>query len=173
MDFTYAVRSLLKNPGFTLLAILVMALGIGANTAVFSVVNTVVLKPLAYRDPDRIVTLRNFWKKTGNPSSSVSAPDFRDWHDQSSSFEALAYYTYGSSGPAPVIVEGASEYADLAPDFAWNSCASRSAAAGRPLLQRRGTKTVEQRRRADQRRFLAAPLRWKNRRDWKKSAQLR
>jgi len=120
MDLTYAVRSLLKNPGFTLLAILVMALGIGANTAVFSVVNTVVLKPLAYRDPDRIVTIRNFWKKTGAASNNVSGPDFRDWHDQSASFEAMAYYTYGTSGPAPVIVDGASEYADLtlvSPEF--------------------------------------------------------
>jgi putative ABC transport system permease protein len=91
MDFRYALRSLRKNPGFTLLAVLVMALGIGANTAVFSVVNSVLLKPLDYRDPDRIVTVGTLWKN-GGQQGQVSAPDFHDWHDQSTAFSALAYY---------------------------------------------------------------------------------
>ena len=56
-DLKFTLRSLRHNPGFTLLAVVVMPLGIGANTAVFSVVNTVLLKPLTYRDPDRIVML--------------------------------------------------------------------------------------------------------------------
>src|ERR1700730_7189942 len=84
---------------------MVMALGSGANTAVFSVVNAVLLKPLAYHDPDRIVAL------TGTVSEArsalyrqISVVDFQDWHDQSSSFEAMAYYvareTSVMSGPA-------------------------------------------------------------------------
>lgn len=110
MDIKYAIRSLRKNPGFTLLAVLVMALGIGANTAVFSVVNAVLLKPLAYRDPDRIVTLSNFWEKSGSVSRNVSAPDFHDWHDQSTAFEAMAYY---SGGQTAVSAGPNAEYAEV------------------------------------------------------------
>ncbi|HXB72929.1 MAG TPA: hypothetical protein VNY05_32130 [Candidatus Acidoferrales bacterium] len=66
-----------------------MALGIAANTAVFTVVNAVLLRPLAYRDAGRIVTVASLWKKSGN-QGNVSAPDFHDWHDQSASFAALA-----------------------------------------------------------------------------------
>ncbi|MGH9719654.1 MAG: ABC transporter permease [Bryobacteraceae bacterium] len=91
MDLKSALRSLRKNPGVTLLAVLVMALGIGSSTAVFSVVRTVLLDPLAYRDPDRIVTLASLWKREGS-RGQVSAPDFRDWHDQSTAFTAAALY---------------------------------------------------------------------------------
>ncbi len=117
MDLKFAIRSMRNTPGFTLLALLVMALGIGANTAVFSVVNTVLLKPLAYRDADRIVTLRNFWKKTASISRNVSAPDFHDWHDQSNLFDAMANY---NDQEAPVIANSTSEYvhvAQVAPEF--------------------------------------------------------
>jgi putative ABC transport system permease protein len=73
-----------------LLAVVVMALGVGANTAVFSVVNTVLLKPLAYRDPDRIVTL-GMVPKTGVPGRGmVSPPNFDDLHDQNTAFAAMA-----------------------------------------------------------------------------------
>ena len=88
MDLKYALRSLLKNPGFTVLAVVVMALGIGANTAVFSVVNAVLLRPLAYRNPERIVSLSPLWKKSGRSGGTSSAPDFHDWHDQSAAFDA-------------------------------------------------------------------------------------
>jgi putative ABC transport system permease protein len=117
MDFKFAVRSLLKNRGFTTLAMVVMALGIGANTAVFSVVNTVLLKPLAYQDPGRIVTISNFWKKTGKASANISGPDFHDWHDQSSAFDSMAYY---ANWQTSVIVGSAAEYghtATVTPEF--------------------------------------------------------
>jgi predicted permease len=108
-DLRYSVRMLRKSPVFASVAVLVMALGIGANTAVFSVVNTVLLRPLPYRDPDRILTLASLWKDGGH--GPVSAPDFHDWHDQSTAFSAMAYYksddTAATSGTA-------AEYADVA-----------------------------------------------------------
>src|SRR5882762_9019971 len=92
MDLKFALRSWRRKPGFTLLAVMMMALGIGANTALFSVVNGVLLKPLVYRDPDRIVMLGTIPKKNATGlGGPVSAPNFHDWHDQSTAFEAMAY----------------------------------------------------------------------------------
>lgn len=116
-DIRYALRSLRKNPGFTVLAVVVMALGIGANTAVFSVVNSVLLRPLDYRDPDRIVTVANQWKTGGAPQGQVSAPDFHDWHDQTSAFAAIAYY---SNTETSLTAGSAAEYgriASVTPEF--------------------------------------------------------
>lgn len=116
MDWRYALRSFRKNPGFTVLAVLVMALGIGANTAMFSVVNAVLLKPLGYPDPDRIVVLSTLWKKSGG-HGQVSAPDYHDWHDQSRAFSAMAYYAGGGTA---VTAGQEAEYAQAAivtPDF--------------------------------------------------------
>src|SRR5258706_5008763 len=80
-DLRFAIRMLRKNLGFTSVAVLVMALGIGANAAMFSVVNAVLLRPLSFNNPDRIVTLASLWEKNGG-LGPVSAPDFPDWHDQ-------------------------------------------------------------------------------------------
>jgi putative ABC transport system permease protein len=116
MDLRFALRSLWKNPGFAVLAVLVMGLGIGANTAVFSVVNSVLLKPLDFPEPGRIVRLNSLWKKTGN-RGTVSAPDFHDWHDQSSAFSAMAYY---ENGETVISAGSAAEYAKVAmvgPEF--------------------------------------------------------
>ncbi len=117
MDLRFALRSLRKNAGFTLLAILVMGLGIGANTAVFSVVNSVLLKPLDYRDPDRIVILSALSKKSG-AHYQVSGPDYHDWHDQSTAFGAMAYY-FGDPETAIATQSGAEfgSSAGVSPEF--------------------------------------------------------
>ena len=83
-DLRYAARSLRRQPAFALLAIGTLALGIGANAAIFSAVNAVLLRPLDYPRPDRIIALTTHWQKTGR-RGTVSAPDFHDWHDSTSS----------------------------------------------------------------------------------------
>jgi putative ABC transport system permease protein len=110
-DLRFAVRMLLKDPGFTVVAVLILALGVGANTAMFSVVHAVLLKPLAYSDPDRIVTLASFWKADAG-KGQVSAPDYYDWRDQSSAFEAMAYYaSWDTSVAAETSTGTTAEYA--------------------------------------------------------------
>src|ERR1700741_73729 len=89
-DIRYAIRMLAKNPGFTIIAVLTLALGIGANTAIFSVVSGVLLRPLPYPEPDRLISLS---EKTANfESSSISYPNFLDWQRQNTSFSAMAAY---------------------------------------------------------------------------------
>ena len=87
-DLKYALRTLRKSPGFAAIAILTLALGIGANTALFSVVNGVLLSPLPYPEPDRLATL--YSKTPQFEESSISYPNFLDWQRQNNSFTALA-----------------------------------------------------------------------------------
>jgi putative ABC transport system permease protein len=110
-NLRYAGRALRRSPGFAVLAIAIMALGIGANTAVFSVVNGVLLKPLPYQGADRIVTLRTAFLIAGGTQTLVSIANYRDWRDQSASFEAMATYRGGES---PVSPGTAAEYGRLA-----------------------------------------------------------
>ena len=109
-DLRFAARMLRKNPGFTAVAVAIMALGIGANTAMFSVVNAVLLKPLAFHQPDRIVKVATLWKKSGH-LGTASAPDYRDWRDQSSVFEHIAYYENYDSA---VTALSSTEYVQIA-----------------------------------------------------------
>jgi predicted permease len=89
-DLRYSLRVLGKNPGFAAIAILTLALGIGANTALFSVVNGVLLRPLPYPQPDRIVAIS---EKTANfERSSISYPNFLDWQRANSTFSSIAAY---------------------------------------------------------------------------------
>jgi putative ABC transport system permease protein len=96
-DLRYAVRSLLRQPSFALTAIFTLALGIGATTAMFGVLNAIVLRPLPLPDAGRIVAVANFWTKSGVRSVAVSAPDFEDWKARGKSFATLAYYTGGET----------------------------------------------------------------------------
>src|SRR6266849_5798901 len=88
-DFRFGLRSLLKRPGFTAIALLALALGIGANTAIFSLVNAVILQPLPYQDPDRLVWVYGNIRNGGN-RASVAPPDFLDYRSQNKTFEQFA-----------------------------------------------------------------------------------
>ena len=105
-DIRYALRTLRQSPGFTLVAILTLALGIGANTTIFSVINAVLLRPLPYSHPDRLVLLAEHWPAF--PILSVSYANYKDFRDQSSSYDAVAavqplnYTLTGSGNPERV-----------------------------------------------------------------------
>jgi predicted permease len=89
-DVRYALRQLRKSPAFTLVAVLTLALGIGANTAIFSVVDGVLLRPLPYRDSNQLTRV---WSTSDRTSRDVSSyPDFKDWADQNHSFQQMAAY---------------------------------------------------------------------------------
>jgi predicted permease len=92
-DVRYGIRTLMRQPGFAATAILTLALGIGATTAIFSVVDAVVLRPLPFDQPDRVMYVTNQYKKTGNRGTTISGPDFFDWRAQNRSFEVLSYFT--------------------------------------------------------------------------------
>ena len=89
-DLKYGLRMLAKNPGFTAVAVLTLALGIGANTAIFSVVNTLLLRPLPFGDPGRLMLLNE--TSEHQPRVSVAYPNFVDWKQQNQVFEQMAAF---------------------------------------------------------------------------------
>jgi putative ABC transport system permease protein len=93
-EIRHGIRSLLKHPGFTAIAIITLALGIGANTAVFSVVYAVLLRPLPYRDPERLVTIWEESPQRDMYEMPVSLANLRDWQEQNGTFEQIAAYTF-------------------------------------------------------------------------------
>jgi putative ABC transport system permease protein len=92
MPARHAVRSLARRPALSLLAILTLALGIGANTAIFSIIDVVLLKPLPFRDPERLVLVWSTAPSQHLTEGFASYPDFRDWKEQARSFEGLAAF---------------------------------------------------------------------------------
>ena len=108
-DIKYGARMLLKNPGVTIIVIIALALGIGANTAIFSVVNAVLLQPLPYHESDRLVFLNE--KSPVLDEMSISYPNFLDWRNQNQTFEKMGVSNYASynltgAGEAERIVTG-------------------------------------------------------------------
>src|SRR5580698_5986499 len=95
-DLRYSLRTLVKMPGFSIVALLVLALGIGANTAIFSVVNSVVLRPLPYPNADRLALIWETDLKDGIKREGPSGPNFLDWKEQSQSFEEMALLEVGT-----------------------------------------------------------------------------
>src|SRR5690242_17238275 len=91
-DLKYSIRLLGKNRGFTMVAILALALGIGANSAIFSVVNAVLLRPLPYHQPDQLMTVWENNKNLNVEQEPASFPNFVDWRDQNQVFEGLAAF---------------------------------------------------------------------------------
>ncbi|MGA8222533.1 MAG: ABC transporter permease [Candidatus Acidiferrales bacterium] len=92
-DVRYGIRLLAKSPGFTVVAVLTLALGIGANTAIFSVVYSALLRPLPYRQPEKLVTLSELRRQGTDNSTPASYPDFLDWKRTAKSFQSLAGYS--------------------------------------------------------------------------------
>jgi predicted permease len=96
-DLRYGLRTLAKSPGYTAVAVITLALGVGANTAIFSVVNAVLLRPLAFPESERIVSLEGVNPSKGITDSNMSVPDLADWQAQSSGFDQMAGFVTGGS----------------------------------------------------------------------------
>ncbi len=106
-DLRFSLRMLRKNPGFTTAAVITLALGIGANTAIFSVVSSILIHPLPYSDPrfpysdpDRLVWITEYWPQISEivGSTPVVIPDYLHWREQNQVFQTVAAYGFGRSG---------------------------------------------------------------------------
>jgi len=116
-DLRFGFRSLARNPGTTALALLMLALGIGANSAIFSVVSAVLLEPLPYPDPAQLVVVIDSAPKIGFPRFAASPPNFHDWHEQNHAFSSLAAFHRGryalTGGGRPEALAGAAVSGDF------------------------------------------------------------
>ena len=117
-DLRFGLRMLIKNPVFTLIAVVTLALGIGANTAIFSVVDAVLLRPLPYPEANRLVFLWSTMNSQGVPFAGSALPDYYAWRDQNRVFDGLAGFYNGdfnlsSPGSPPELIQGAYITANL------------------------------------------------------------
>jgi putative ABC transport system permease protein len=133
-DVRFSLRMLAKNPGFALVAIITMGLGIGANTAIFSVVNTVLLRPLPYDSPERITMVYTTNEKRGINRNPFSYPNFTDFRSTQQSFDSLAAYTETSAalsgGEFPEQITGIATSADIFKVLATQAYKGRTFNAG-------------------------------------------
>src|SRR5579864_6875388 len=95
-DLRYAVRMLANKPGFSLIAVLTLALGIGANTAIFSVIDATVLRPVAYTNPDQLVFLNSQSRQKGVSVGGVSLPDFLEWRQQAKTISGMSMFRFAA-----------------------------------------------------------------------------
>jgi putative ABC transport system permease protein len=118
-DVRFAVRTLRKSPGFTFLAVLCLALGIGVNTTIFSVVNAMLLRPFPFAEPERLVALQDTQLRNGIDDASLSYKNFVDWREQNTVFAQVAGYDWRSltlsDGDQPERLEGSAITWDLFP----------------------------------------------------------
>ena len=129
-DFKYALRMLIKAPAFTAIAVLTLALGIGANSAIFSVVNPLLLKPLPFDQLNRLVVLRESLPNQGLDEAGVSPADLNDWRAQSTAFKELAAYRIRdiviTGKGEPELLRGCFVSADFFPALQTNSLKGRA-----------------------------------------------
>ncbi len=142
-DTRHSLRGLRRSPGFTLVAVLTLAIGIGANIAIFSTIRTVLLRPPQYLDPERLILLTETRPETPGYSGAISAPNYLDWTQQNTVFEEMAAVTGGSvtlSGitPDPVYVRGRTVSASYFDVFGMRAALGRTFAPdeGQPTRNR-------------------------------------
>ncbi|HVF44976.1 MAG TPA: ABC transporter permease [Pyrinomonadaceae bacterium] len=127
-DLRYAARVLRKSPGFTLVAVIAVALGVGANTAIFSVVNAVLLKPLGYRDPQQLVLLQHNYKKL-DLKATVAPAGYAYYRDNAKSFSDVAAFTGFAANMTgegePERLSGMSVTANMFPALGWQAAQGR------------------------------------------------
>ena len=153
-DLRYAIRQMFKSPGFAAVAIITLALGIGANTAVFSVIDAVILRPLPYDKPERLISAQSA-STQNSAGKALSYPDFFDWRSQNRTLEHLVSYhdnSFTLTGLSrPVHVEGEIVSWDLLPTLGVNPELGRGFTADE---EKQGTQ-----RRADQPRAVGRSVR--------------
>jgi len=129
-DLRHALRGFLKRPAFSVLAVTTLALGIGANSAIFSVVNSIILRPLPYRDSSQLMVIWGNLHNNGLDEIELSAPEFVDMQRESRSFESLAAYSvqgFNLSGvDQPERLRGAAVSATLFPTLGVNPLLGRT-----------------------------------------------